>query len=128
MNKKAIIGIVLFAGIAAAVAAWYFFIRKPKPQDQTGQPGADTTGGPVTLGQVFPQISTPAPVYDIGKSAYAKQDKVQVLEKATAQVMRIKNKNEFVGTIAGSTTLGGAAYYTIGNGGWVVAKSKVTLR
>lgn len=128
MNKKAKIGIVLFAGIAAAVAAWYFFIRKPKPQNQTEQPGAGTSGTTGILGQVIPQISTPAPVSDIGKSAYAKQDNVQVLEKATAQVMRIKNKNEFVGTIAGSTTLGGAAYYTLGNGGWVVAKSKVTLR
>ena len=61
----------------------------------------------------------------IGKSAYANQNAVAVLFKADASNYRTKSKDEFVGVIKGSTTLGGSAFYTLGTGDLVVSKNKV---
>ena len=64
----------------------------------------------------------------IGKSAYAKQNSVAVLYKVDASTSKTKNKDEFVGVINGTTTLGGAEFYTLGTGSLVVAKNKVYIK
>lgn len=64
---------------------------------------------------------------EIGKSVYAKVDGVKVLYKTDASTFRTKNKNAFVGVIAGNATLGGSPFYSIGKG-LVVAKNKVYIK
>lgn len=64
----------------------------------------------------------------IGKSAYANQNNVAILYKVDASTIKTKNKDEFVGVINGSTKIGGADWYTLGNGALVVAKNKVYIK
>lgn len=64
----------------------------------------------------------------IGKSAYANQNGVAVLNKNDGATLNTKNKDQFIGVIKGNATLGGSPFYTLGTGLMVVSKNKVYIK
>lgn len=138
MKKGVKIAIVLVAGLSAAALSYYFLIAKPAkdqkqdPNNQSGSgssnSGSSNSGSSSSGSTVGNNIGGGMQGPVIGKSVYANQDGVKILYKADATTYRIKNKNEFVGVIAGTQTISGSVFYTLGDGGLVVAKSLVTIK
>lgn len=128
MNKNAKLATIFGIGALVAGLSYYFLVWRPqhpkgdKPKDDNtdeqdnwltgGGSGNNSTGG-----------STNTSV--IGKSIYANKDGVLVVDVNTGNVVRTKNKNEFIGTIFGEKTLSGKSFYTVAGGAWAVYKGFV---
>lgn len=125
-NKAVKVGIVLGAGVVIASLSYYFLIYKPSKagkQPQTPpEPAVATVAKTVKKTNNTNNTPTPAPVAQsmVGKAAYAVDDGTKILYLADATTYGTRNEDAFCGIIAGTKKLGGADYYTLGDGGLVV--------
>lgn len=127
MKKNTKIAIVLGIGALVAAISYYFIIWKPKhsiPENELDSANESTSNSGNTSNST---IFTKPTESVIGKNIYASFNDVKVLDMS-GNTMRIKAKNEYVGTIAGEKTLSGKAFYTVAGGAWVVAKNLVYIK
>lgn len=126
-NKKIILIIVAAVILIAAFAAWYYFkkVKTPAATPATVTPPATTNTTTVTEGAPTSTVITE--ISPIGQAVFANTDGVVILYIVDATMQSKKNKGDFCGIVAGQTTLGGAKFYTLGDGGLVVGQDLVTF-
>ncbi len=131
--------LVLAAGTASAVGAWYLLSYRPAHKKVAPDPGTDsgtpstgttstpsshTSGGSSSSSSSSSTLSTD-PSTNVGKTAYAKVDGVKVLY-ADATTYKIAKKGEWIGTVIRAGKIGGTDFYNV-VGDHYVATNLVTF-